>query len=127
MYEFFWFLFGALTYRFLSKLFGLSQVTVVFQNLQYDVLRFLGTAAEDISFIKALKYKTMVESKLDIEQIKKSKLADDEFFENWKHSCVKNIQLSVPPHVRLSFDNWEEAMRLLTDYYRSRMDEKNIR
>ena len=126
MHEFFWFLFGALTYRFLSKLFGISQVTIVFQNLQYDVLRFLAMAVEDVSFIKALKYKAMIDSKLDAEQIKKSKIADDEFFESWKNTCIKNVQLSVPPHVNLPFNNWKEAMRLLSDHYKSCKEKKDI-
>lgn len=125
MYEFLWFLFGALTYRFLSKLFGISQVILVFQSLQYDVLMFLVTVTEDISFIKALKYKKMSESDIDPEQIKKSKLADAEFFENWKSSCIKNIHSSVPDYVKLSFDSWKDGMELLSQHYRRRLNENS--
>jgi len=125
MYEFLWFLFGALSYRLLSKLFGISQVTIVFQTLQYDVLRLLATAAEDISFIKSLKYKTMLESNIDPEQIKKSKLDDVQFFENFKGSCIRNIHSTVPNYIKLSFDSWKEGMDILSEYYRRRLNENN--
>jgi len=125
MYELLWFLGGALAYKFLSKLFGITQVVIVFQNLQYSVLTFLVTVTEDVSYIKALKYKTMLESDVDPEQIKKSRIADNEFFENWKAQCINNIQSSVPNYVKLSFDNWEKGMKLLDDHYKNRLSEKN--
>ncbi len=124
MYEFFWFIGGAFAYKLLSKLFGLGQIVLVFQNLQYDVLKTLATVCEDISYIKALKYKTMRESNVDSEQIKKSKLDDHRFFETWKAGCISNINASLPSYIRLSFSSWEEGMSLLSDYYRRRLHEE---
>jgi hypothetical protein len=124
MYEFFWFLGGAVTYKFLSILFGVTQITYVIQQLQINVLTFLGTTLEDIAYIKALKYKTMEESKVDPDQIKKSRMSDEKFFETWKNSCIENIHKSVPTYIRLSFDNWQEGMTLLDEAYRRRIREK---
>ena len=124
MYEFLWFLGGAVTYKFLSILFGVTQITYVVQQLQVNVLTFLGTTLEDIDYIKALKYKTMEESKVDPDQIKKARLSDEKFFETWKNSCIKNICNSVPNYIRLSFDNWEEGMSILGKAYRRRIHEK---
>ena len=127
MYEFLWFLGGAITYKFLSILLGITQITYVIQQLQINILTFLGTTLEDIAYIKALKYKTMKESKVDPNQIKKSKMRDEEFFEEWKKSCIENIHKSVPSYIRLSFNNWQEGIALLDEIYGRRIDEKEKR
>ena len=119
-----WFVGGALAYKLFSQFLGISQLTIIFQNLQYNVLAFLATAAEDISYIKALKYKTMVESKIDPNTIKQSKISDTLFFEEWKKDCISNIQSSVPNYVKLSFKDWKEGMALLSIHYRNRLNEK---
>jgi len=123
MYEFLWFVGGALLYKILSVLLGLTQITNVIQQLQINVVKFLGTTLEDIAYIKALKYKTMKESKVDSNQIKKAKLQDEEFFEEWKKSCIVNINNSVPNYIKLSFNNWDEVMAILAKVYRRRLDE----
>jgi len=124
MYEFVWFLGGALTYKILSKLLGIGQITIVFQSLQYSVLKLLATVAEDVSYIKALKHKTMMESNLDQSIINNNKIEDIRFFDEWKDNCISNIHSSVPSYIKLSFENWKEGMDLLTEYYRSRLNEK---
>ena len=124
MYEFLWFLGGAITYKFLSTLLGITQITYVIQQLQVNILTFLGTTLEDIAYIKALKYKTMKEHKVDPNQIKKAEMRDEEFFEEWKSSCIENIHKSVPSYIRLSFDDWQGGMTLLDEAYRRRIREK---
>jgi len=123
MYEFFWFIGGAITYKLLIILLGIAQRTHVIQQLQINVLTFLGTTLEDIAFIKGLKYKAMRESKVDPNQIKKAKMRDEEFFEEWKKSCIENIHKSVPNYIKLSFNNWQEGMDLLSKAYRRRIYE----
>jgi len=124
MYEFAWFVGGALAYRLLSKIFGISQVAIVFQNLQYNILTLLATVTEDVSYIKALKYKTMAESQIDPNIIKQSKLTDEQFFEEWQKNCLSNICSSMPIYVKLSFDSWKEGMDLLSKHYRDRLHEQ---
>ena len=123
MYEFLWFVGGALVYKILAALLGLTQITNVIHQLQINVIKFLGTTLEDVAYIKALKYKTMKESNVDSSQIKKAQLQDEEFFEEWKKSCIVNINNSVPNYIRLSFDNWDEVMSILAKVYRRRLDE----
>ncbi len=124
MYEFLWFMGGALVYKVLSVFLGLTQITNVVQQLQINVVKFLGTTLEDVAYIKSLKYKAMKEAKVDSHQIKKAKLEDEEFFEDWKKSCIVNIHNSVPNYIRLSFNNWDEVMKILTQVYRGRLNEK---
>ena len=123
MYEFSWFVGGALVYKILSVFLGLSQITNVIHQLQINVIKFLGTTLEDVAYIKALKYKTMKESNVDSSQNKKAKLQDEEFFEEWKKSCIVNINNSVPNYIKLSFNNWDEVMAILAEVYRRRLDE----
>jgi len=117
MYEFIWFIGGAFTYKFLSTIFALTQYARIFENLQINVLMLLGTVAEDVAFIKALKYKTMTETSADDEQIKVARMRDEEFFEKWKIACITNIHESTPNYVRLSFQDWKEGMTLLDEFY----------
>jgi hypothetical protein len=124
MYEFLWFLGGAVTYKLLSIFLGLTQIAYVIRQLQVNVLTFLGTTIEDVAYIKALKYKTMHESKVAPTQIKQFKLRDEEFFEEWKKSCIDNIHNSVPNYIKLSFNNWQEGVNLLDEIYRRRIDEE---
>tara|TARA_R100000008_G_C3504507_1_gene125417 strand:+ start:229 stop:612 length:384 start_codon:yes stop_codon:yes gene_type:complete len=124
MYEFTWFIGGAVAYKLLSNLLGIGQVAIIFQSLQYNILTLLANMTEDISYIKALKYKTMAEAKVDSNKIKQCKLSDEEFFERWKGECLSNIYSSVPNYIRLSFESWEEGMDLLSKYYKDRLHEQ---
>jgi len=127
MYEFLWFIGGAIAYKFLSLFLGITQIAYVIQQLQLNILTFLGTTLEDIAYIKALKYKTMLESKVDPNHIKLTQMRDEEYFEEWKKSCVENIHKSVPNYIRLSFDNWQEGMTLLNEVYRRSIDAEKER
>jgi len=123
LYEFLWFIGGAFVYRFLSAVFSLTQASRVFDSLSAEVLTYLGTVVEDIAFIKTLRYKTMLESGLDPEDVKVATLRDEEYFEEWKSNCAVRIHRSVPNYVRLPFQYWEDAMSLLNDMYRRPDDE----
>ena len=127
MHEFLWFLGGAVTYKLLSIFLGLTQIARVIQQLQFNVVIFLGTVLEDIAYIKALKYKTMAENDVSPFQINKAREQDEQFFEEWKKSCIEKIHSSVPNYVKLSFDNWEESMTILNRVYRNSAREKEKR
>ena len=118
MYELIWFLCGAVSYKLLSKLLALGQATAVFRTLEINLLVMLSSITEDISFIKALRYKVMEESGLDEDKIEHNRSADDDFFETWKASCIQNMHRSVPPYIKPSFKTWNEGMNLVKKFYR---------
>ena len=124
MYEFLWFVSGALIYKFLSIVFGLSKNIKVIKDLQINVLTLLGTTIEDISYIRALKYKKMTKLGVDPNQIKIARMKDEQFFKEWKIACIRNIHNSVPNYIGLSFQSWEEAMAILEEYYRNQIREE---
>ena len=124
MYELIWFVGGALAYKILSKLFPLTQAAMVFKNFEKNILIILVSLAEDMTYIKALRYKAMKSSNVEPEKIKRNQLSDEEFFEAWKASCIRNIHSSVPSYIKPSFSSWKEGMDLISEYYRNRKNER---
>jgi hypothetical protein len=124
MYELVWFLGGAIIYKFLSRLFGLYQATKVFKNLEISILIMLANLTEDMAFIKALRHKNMKEAGLDPEQIEKNRTLDDEFFDRWKKSCIRNIHSSMPTYIKPSFSTWNEGMNIITKFIKGQGREK---
>ena len=125
MLELMWFVLGAITYKLLSKLLAITQATIVYKSAERHILVVLATLTEDISYIKALKYKAMLESDVSPEKIKKSKIIDEEFFNTWKITCVRNIHAAVPIYIKPSFETWEDGMRLVTNFYKEQKREGN--
>ena len=124
MYELVWFIGGAIAYKFLARLFALYQATTLFKSLEINVLIMFAAIAEDVAFIKALRYKTMVDSGLEQEQIDENRDRDEEFFDSWKKSCIRNIYASVPSYIKPSFSTWNEGMNLMKKYVREYKREK---
>jgi hypothetical protein len=124
MYELIWFVAGAITYKFLSKLFALGQAAVVFKHIEINILVILASLTEDISFIKALRYKTMKDSGVDPEQIEKNRVLDDEFFDAWKVSCIYNMRTSTPRYIKPSFSTWNEGMNLMNKFYKDQKSDR---
>ena len=77
MTEFLWFIGGAFTYKALSALLKLGYVSIVIKDIQINVIKFLGTAVQEISYIHNLKYKVMADSNCSKEEIKAAKLLDE--------------------------------------------------
>jgi hypothetical protein len=123
MTEFLWFIAGAASYQLISVLMRIGHSQLLIKAIQLDALSFLGSAVEDVAFIRALKYEIMEESELSSIEINNIKLADEMIYRQWKESCIKNIHNSVPPAVRtaIPFKTWEEAMGILDGFYKKQI------
>jgi len=121
MTEFLWFIGGALTYKVLSALLKISYVAIVIKEIQINAIKFLGTAVQEISFIHNLKYKTMAEANISVEQIKAEKLTDEGEYLVWKEEVVKKLHSSIPPTIaaNLSFKNWQDVINMLDHFYKN--------
>ena len=53
------------------------------------------------------------------------KIIDEEFFNTWKITCVRNIHDAVPIYIKPSFETWEDGMRLVTNFYKEQKREGN--
>ena len=120
MTEFLWFVGGALAYSLLSKLLRIGHTTHLIRELQINVIKFLGSAVQDVAFIHALKYKLMSEAEFPDEYINTEKKVDEEDYTSWKNEVVDKLHSSVSPVIsaNLSFKSWQELISVLDKYYK---------
>ena len=91
-----------------------------------DALKLLGTAVEDIAYIRQLKHQT-VEKYGDSEHLKVIKNTDDHVFKSWKRTAVQNFKSNFPNayHKNININNWDEAMKALDKIYKLEFQKKN--
>jgi len=120
MTEFLWFVGGALVYKVLSTLLRIGHTAHLIRELQINVIKFLGSAVQDVAFMRALKYKVMSEAALPDEYILNEKKVDEEDYTSWKNDVVERLHSSVSPSIaaNLSFKNWQELVDILDKYYK---------
>jgi hypothetical protein len=122
LYEIAWFLGGVIACRFLTRLLNYGHAFILAKLLNIHALQLLGAVAEDIAFIKELKYSTMVESGLVSErEIDLAKEIDERSFESWKKTVINNFIAACPNTFLplIKFDSWEGAMKELTKIYKN--------
>ena len=95
-------------------------------NSATTALKLLGTAAEDIAFIRQLKYQ-VVEKYGDSEQLKIIINTDEHVLQSWKRNAIYNFKNNYPkPYNKmLSFNTWDEAMASLDKVYKKEYKNKN--
>ena len=118
MYEFAWFLGGALTYKLLFFFVNTARAINILKTIQLQSLLLLVTAVEDTAFIKYIKKRTLKESDASEKEILVYQKADEEFFENWKESTIIKLNEALPEKFRtLSLRDWRTAMDILDKAY----------
>ena len=126
MYELMWFLGGALLYSLFSSILSIGHSILFFQKIQMQGLKLLGNAAQDLSFLKTLKYKTLKESNVTEEQIKVYQEVDEYMFQQWTTATIENVNSTVPPSLKKYFvyKNWAAATSVLNKFYREERDKE---
>ena len=119
MVEFLWFLGGAISFQLFSKLLRLGHSSLLLQDLQVNVMKFLVSVVEEISFIHSLKYKIMRKAEVSEREIKAMKLLDQYEYDLWKSEIVKKINKSVSPILssNLPIKSWENIINYLDGCY----------
>ena len=122
LYELFWIVSAIIIYRFSARFFEYVHLVRLVQVLHLHTLTLLGGAVEDIAFIKQLKYKTLEEQGASRSEIRTIKEVDAQALENWKKSVIRKFVDTCPAPFRalIRFSTWDEAMEVLTEYYRRR-------
>jgi hypothetical protein len=117
--EIIWFFVGVSAYRTLSTILSYSHMTLIIQGINEQILKLLGTVAEDVGFIRSLKYRYMADSGLTDEQINEIKEVDDRSFFIWKSSCISHILLNCPRAFKshLKYHDWKSALGELDRLY----------
>ena len=115
-----WFLAGAVTAQVISKLLGISHALVLIKEITKQILKLVGSTAEDVAFIKTMKFKSLHEAGMEEEQIERIRKVDEETFKNWKASMIIKLIVHCPREFRhvLGFHDWDGAMKVLDDVYK---------
>ena len=114
-----WFLGGAITYGLIAKFLQYVQLAKFVDEITTQILKLLGCVAEDVAYVKALKFKMLDESDFTQEHIDQIKELDERAFVNWKGTTIIKMVEVYPKQLRhlLPFYDWDSAMRALTDIY----------
>jgi len=118
--ELIWFFIGIFAYRLVTSVLSYSHMALTMQGINEQILKMLGTVAEDIGFIRAIKYVHMADSGLEEEQIVKIKELDNRSFFTWKNMCIGHILTNCPKSFRghIKYYDWNSAMDELDRLYK---------
>ena len=122
--ELIWFFTGVFVYRFVTTIFAYSHMTLLVRDVYGQILKLLGFMAEDIAFIRAVKYEHMLEAGLTEEQVESIRKIDTRAFFVWKTNCVSRMLTNCPKDFRnqLKFSDWKSAMSELDQLYKKEVN-----
>ncbi len=115
MYEFLWFLSGAILYKFLSKLLGLYQLFTFFHEIQLHVIAMLVAASQDLESAASIKHEMLSDADVSSEEMESLEMLDTSIINSWKRASVVNLNRATPKSFQSlsTFETWEETV----DYY----------
>ena len=115
------FLIGTLGCHALYFVWDLGKIVIYIREAEKSALVMLASVAESISYIQAIKYKTMEELELPANLIKTTKNVDDYNFTAWKNSAVSSLLASYPRRFKHlpRYVDWATAMKVLNTIYKS--------
>ena len=111
----FWFFAGALCTQIFSKILAISHANILLKDITGQILKLIGTTAEDVAFVKAMKFQALHDAGIDEEQIERVRKIDEQTFNNWKVSLITKLLVNYPRSFRhtLAFYDWDGAMKHL--------------
>ena len=126
MWEFFWFIAGAVVYKILVAFLDLGKRFAFISEIRIVAFQLIGRAYGDLVYLRNLKYKTLLKEGTE-EKIKIHKNEDEQFISQWKKNTVMKLNSSVPfPYQSaLEIGDWEDLINLLDSYYKSKMGERH--
>ena len=118
--EFIWFFAGVFAYRTLTAIMVYGHMHIFVKGVTDQSLKMLGAMAEDIGFIKEVKYKHMSESGASNESIQLIKETDERSFNVWKSVCISHMLVNYPQPYRrqIKLEDWDTAMQELDRIYK---------
>mgnify|MGYP003626059935 CR=1 FL=1 len=122
MWEFFWFILGALVYKFLCFALQYNNKAKFIQEIRIVAFQLIGRALEELLLVQAMRYKLLFKKQeKDVkEKIKAYNNESDAFIGAWKIRAVEVLNSSVPPHYKSDLEaaDWGQLVELLDTYYK---------
>ena len=113
------FLIGYMLRGLFSYIMIIGRAGVFVDKVGKQVLKLLITVAQDVEFIKHLKY-DMIEEAGATNSLKRERNMDEHNFEKWKVMVIESYLANYPPQYRkqfVKFSNWEEAVKHMDDLH----------
>tara|TARA_R110000787_G_scaffold19486_2_gene58387 strand:- start:342 stop:635 length:294 start_codon:yes stop_codon:yes gene_type:complete len=88
---------------------------MILKGAEITALKIIVTLAEDVSFMREIKYMNLEKSGASPSQIEIVKVIDDQTLQNWKDSVINKI-IHAYPHSyrdRLAYQDWKGALKYL--------------
>ena len=119
---FLWAVVGGISYKFVSTIFSVGHHSLFAKKVVYHCLTLVGTIAEDLAFMRELKYLHMRESDMTEEQIEFVKKIDEQSINKWKEGSIRLFKNSFPGNLEsiVKFSTWREAMRELDKLHKEK-------
>tara|TARA_R110002012_G_scaffold76935_1_gene194567 strand:+ start:318 stop:707 length:390 start_codon:yes stop_codon:yes gene_type:complete len=114
---FLFFVLGVSTVKTFDFLFNLGCSVLILKGAELTALNIIVTLAEDVSFMREIKYANLKRAGSSDSEVEIIKLVDDQTLQNWKDSVIKKI-ITAYPHSyreRLAYQDWKGALKYL-DY-----------
>ena len=118
--EVLWFFAGAITFQILSILIAYSHSVLLLTEITAQILKLIGSTADDVVFMKTMKFKFLEDSGLETKEIVRIREIDEQIYNNWKASTITKLIAHYPRKFRtmLKFYDWIGAMKALDDIYK---------
>ena len=112
LYAIFWAAFGLVSYKIISRIFEYGRVSLLIRDIVIRCLVLIAAIVEDVSYMRTLKYKIMVENNIEEEEIEAIKSIDEKALHVWKTNTIATIINAFPKELKavIDFSNWDEAM-----------------
>jgi len=113
------FLIGYMLRGLFSYIMTIGRAGVFVDKVGKQVLKLLITVAQDVEFIKHLKYDILEEAGAT-NSLKRERNMDEYNFEKWKVMVIESYLTNYPPQYRkqfVKFSNWEEAVKHMDDLH----------
>jgi len=112
---------------YLTRFLEVVHMHRIFRQLLAHMLIMCVGIIEDISFLKELKRKKMVDAKFTSAQIRDFEEVDDRTLTNWKNSAILSLVSAAPRPFRtmMPFNNWDEAVAYVQKELRNTRDRES--
>ena len=111
---------GAFSYWVLARVMDIGHTYTFVKETTDQIVMLLISCAQDVSFIKKMKYETMETMDIDQEQIKLLKKIDKQTFDAWRDVCyLKMMQVYPKQYVKiLNNYNWDKITKSVDELYK---------
>jgi hypothetical protein len=106
-------LIGYLVACAVTNLMTMGRMGMFVEKVSLQVLKLIMSAAEDIEFLRALKYKALEDANETATLIRQRNM-DDYEFDRWKKAAIDNYLTSFPPVYKkqfVKFSDWDQAVQ----------------